>query len=333
MDNKPKDILVTGGAGFIGSHLVRSLLMQGQRVHLIDAMTYAAQPSLLEEFRLNKNFSFSQTDIRDGTTVKATFEEFNPQQVFHLAAESHVDRSIASADDFITTNINGTYNMLAGFRFCHERSRENRRFIHVSTDEVYGALKADDPSFTEQSPYEPNSPYSASKAASDHLARAWHRTYGLPIVVTHCSNNYGPHQHPEKLIPVVIRSALDGKPIPVYGKGLNVRDWIYVQDHVQALLQVAEKSQDGQVYNIGGDNEIANIHLVEKICGILDRLSPRADGKQYSRQIQFVEDRLGHDFRYAIDNSKIEKEIGWSPVTHFEQGLETTIRWYMGSMK
>jgi dTDP-glucose 4,6-dehydratase len=321
-------ILVTGGAGFIGSAVVRHAIRAGHAVVNLDALTYAAN---LENVRLVANsphYSFIKADIRDRAALDSVFAEHAPDAVMHLAAESHVDRSIDGPGDFIETNITGTFNLLEAARAYWIRTGrpEGFRFHHISTDEVYGTLGATG-QFTEDTPYAPNSPYSASKAASDHLVRAWHETYGLPVLVTNCSNNYGPYHFPEKLIPVVILKALAGEPIPVYGAGENIRDWLYVEDHADALLTVLEKGAVGRTYNIGGENERRNIDLVRTICTILDELRPAA--RPYADQISFVTDRPGHDLRYAIDPARIRTELGWRPSVTVEQGLERTVQWYL----
>lgn len=323
-------VIVTGGAGFIGSHLVRLLVRLGWHVLNFDKLTYAGNLASLRDISSEGNYTFVQGDICDGTAFRAALNNFRPEAIFHLAAESHVDRSIDGPGAFIDTNVNGTYTILEAAREYHkENAGSGFRFIHVSTDEVYGSLAMDDPPFRETNSYAPHSPYSASKAASDHLARAWHDTYGLPVMVTNCSNNYGPCQFPEKLIPVVILNALKGKAIPVYGNGKNIRDWLYVTDHAKALLKVLEGGRPGQTYNIGGNNEMQNLDLVRLICRHLDELHPRRDGVSYADQITFVTDRPGHDLRYAIDGSKIHEELGWRPEESRESGLRKTVSWYL----
>ena len=323
-----KRCIVTGGAGFIGSALTRMLVDEtGCSVLVLDALTYAGNLASLAQVSSSPRFSFMRADICDAAAVAKAFAEFKPDTIFHLAAESHVDRSIAGPGAFIRTNIVGTATLLdAALHYW----RQGRDFVfqHISTDEVYGALGADG-FFTEATPYRPHSPYSASKASSDHLVRAWHDTYGLPVRITNCSNNYGPCQYPEKLIPLTILNALEGKRLGVYGTGCNVRDWLHVDDHARALLLVNEKGRDGETYNIGGHNERTNLQIVNAICAILDELRPRKDGEPYARQIEFIADRPGHDLRYAIDPSKIQNELGWRPVYQFESGLRKTVEWYL----
>ncbi len=327
-------ILVTGGAGFIGSAVVRLAVRRGHEVINLDALTYAACLDNVAPVADSPSYSFEQVDIRDAAAVENCIARHAPDAVLHLAAESHVDRSIDAPGVFIETNVMGTYNLLQSARALWERRGrpETFRFLHVSTDEVFGSLPAD-PSvkFTETTPYNPRSPYSASKASSDHLVRAWHETYGLPVLLTNCSNNYGPYHFPEKLIPVIILGALAGKPLPIYGDGSNVRDWLYVEDHADALLTVLQNGQPGRSYNIGGENERTNLELVRTLCGILDRLRPRADGKPYTGQITFVSDRPGHDARYAIDPSRVREELGWRPSVTVEEGLERTVQWYLSN--
>ena len=321
-------ILVTGGAGFIGSAVVRLAVARGHQVVNLDALTYAACLENVASVAGSDLYAFEQADIRDRAALDRIFFEHNPDAVMHLAAESHVDRSIDGPGDFILTNVNGTFNMLEAARAHWQRQGrpDGFRFHHISTDEVFGSLGATG-KFTEDTPYDPRSPYSASKAASDHLVRAWAETYGLPVVLTNCSNNYGPFHSPEKLIPVVILNALAGKPIPVYGAGENVRDWLYVEDHADALLLVLEKGKLGRSYNIGGENERRNIDLVRTICAILDEKRPKVGS--YADQITFVTDRPGHDARYAIDPSRIREELGWRPSVTVEEGLERTVAWYL----
>jgi len=321
-------LLVTGGAGFIGSAVVRLAVARGHEVVNLDALTYAACEANAALVAQSNLYSFEHADIRDRAALDRIFATHRPDAVMHLAAESHVDRSIDGPGDFILTNINGTYTMLEAARaFWTQAGRpEGFRFHHISTDEVFGSLGPEG-QFTEDTPYDPRSPYSASKAASDHLVRAWHETYGLPVVLTNCSNNYGPYHFPEKLIPVVILNALHGRPIPVYGRGENVRDWLYVEDHADALLLVVEKGTVGRSYNIGGENERRNIDLVRTICALLDEMKPKAGS--YADQITFVADRPGHDARYAIDPARIRNELGWRPSVTVEEGLRRTVRWYL----
>ena len=321
-------LLVTGGAGFIGSAVVRLAVARGHEVVNLDALTYAACLENVASVSASPLYSFEQADIRDLPALEAIFQKHQPDAVMHLAAESHVDRSIDGPQAFIETNVMGTYNMLQAARHYWEGcgKRKAFRFHHISTDEVFGSLGATG-QFTEETPYDPRSPYSASKASSDHLVRAWAETYGLPVVLTNCSNNYGPFHFPEKLIPVVILSALAGKPIPIYGEGENVRDWLYVEDHADALLLVLEKGAVGRSYNIGGENERSNLELVQTICTILDALKPAS--APYADLIEFVTDRPGHDLRYAIDPTRIREELGWRPSVTVEEGLEKTVRWYL----
>ncbi|MDO6586866.1 dTDP-glucose 4,6-dehydratase [Salipiger sp. 1_MG-2023] len=324
-------LLVTGGAGFIGSAVVRLAIGRGHSVVNVDALTYAACLDNVASVADSPNYAFEQADIRDRAALDAVFAKHKPDAVMHLAAESHVDRSIDGPGDFIETNITGTYNMLEAARayWMQAGKPEGFRFHHISTDEVFGSLPAD-PSvmFTEDTPYDPRSPYSASKASSDHLVRAWHETYGLPVVLTNCSNNYGPFHFPEKLVPVVILNALAGKPLPIYGAGDNIRDWLYVEDHADALLLVVEKGVLGRSYNIGGENERTNLELVKALCAILDAKQPKDSGS-YADQITFVTDRPGHDARYAIDPTRIREELGWRPSVTVEEGLEKTVQWYL----
>lgn len=321
-------ILVTGGAGFIGSAVVRQAIRDGHSVVNVDALTYAACLENVASISNNPNYRFVKADIRDGENISQIMDEHQPDVVMHLAAESHVDRSIDGPGAFVDTNVNGTYQMLeAARKYWEGRGKpESFRFHHISTDEVYGTL-GETGLFTEDTPYAPNSPYSASKAASDHMVRAWHETYGLPIVVTNCSNNYGPFHFPEKLIPVIILRALAGQDIPIYGVGNNIRDWLYVEDHADALLTVVNKGEIGRTYNIGGENEAQNIDIARTICAILDRKRPGA--KPYAEQITFVADRPGHDLRYAIDPTRIREELNWRPSVTLEQGLEKTVDWYL----
>jgi len=321
-------LLVTGGCGFIGSAVVRLAVARGHEVVNLDAMTYAANAANVASVAQSNLYSFERADIRDRAALDRIFATHNPDAVMHLAAESHVDRSIDGPSDFIETNITGTFNLLEAARthWAVQGKPDTFRFHHISTDEVFGSLGAEG-QFTEHTPYDPRSPYSASKAASDHLVRAWAETYGLPTVLTNCSNNYGPYHFPEKLIPVTILNALHGKPIPVYGTGENIRDWLYVEDHADALLLVLEKGTLGRSYNIGGENERRNIDLVRTICALLDEMAPKAI--PYAHQITFVTDRPGHDARYAIDPTRIREELGWRPSVTVEEGLRRTVRWYL----
>ncbi|WP_028310660.1 dTDP-glucose 4,6-dehydratase [Derxia gummosa] len=326
-------IFVTGGAGFIGSNFVLNRLAHAdEAIVVIDKLTYAGNRENLASVEHDPRLHFSHTDICDGAAIAALFVAHKPRAIVHFAAESHVDRSILGPGEFIRTNVNGTFELLEAARKywseLPEAERATFRFLHVSTDEVYGSLGADDAPFSETTAYAPNSPYSASKAASDHLVRAYHHTYGLPTLTTNCSNNYGPYQFPEKLIPLMIQNALDGKPLPVYGDGLNVRDWLYVLDHCRAIERVLEAGTPGEVYNVGGKNEIRNIDVVTVLCGILDELRPRAGGR-YSDLITYVKDRPGHDRRYAIDPTKIERELDWRPAETFETGIRRTVAWYL----
>ena len=321
-------LLITGGAGFIGSAVVRQAIADGHSVINVDKLTYAACLDNVASVADSPNYAFAQVDICDRAALDTVFSTHKPDAVMHLAAESHVDRSIDGPGDFIHTNITGTYVMLEAARSYWEAQGkpESFRFHHISTDEVFGSLGPTG-MFTEDTPYDPRSPYSASKASSDHLVRAWHETYGLPVVMSNCSNNYGPFHFPEKLVPVVILNALAGAPIPIYGEGLNVRDWLYVEDHADALLTVVKNGAVGRSYNIGGENEATNIDLVRTICGILDEKRP--GNQPYAEQITYVTDRPGHDARYAIDPARISKELGWRPSVTLEQGLEKTVQWYL----
>ena len=321
-------ILVTGGAGFIGSAVVRLAVARGHSVVNLDALTYAACLENVASVGNSPRYAFERADIRDRAALDRIFAQHAPDAVMHLAAESHVDRSIDGPGDFIETNVTGTFTLLEAARayWTRQGKPEGFRFHHISTDEVFGSLGPTG-KFTEDTPYDPRSPYSASKAASDHLVRAWHETYGLPVVLTNCSNNYGPFHFPEKLVPVVILNALAGKPIPVYGKGENVRDWLYVEDHADALLTVLEKGPVGRSYNIGGENEARNIDLVRTICHLLDEMRP--GNAPHDRLITFVADRPGHDLRYAIDPERIRAELGWRPSVTLEEGLRRTVRWYL----
>lgn len=329
-----KRIIVTGGAGFIGSNLILYLLESHPDYHILnlDKLTYASDPAYLESVKDSKRYSFKKLDLVDRNAVQDMIRKFKPEGIYHLAAESHVDNSIRGPEPFVLSNVVGTFNLLEE---CRQFWRENgdqgtlNRFLHVSTDEVYGTLGTEG-KFTEETPYAPNSPYSATKAGSDFLVRAYHHTYGMNVVTTNCSNNFGPHQHDEKLIPTVIRKALNHAPIPVYGKGENIRDWLFVTDHCRALDMVFEDGQEGETYNIGGDNEWKNIDLVNLICEILDESVGEGPEDGYASLIQFVEDRPGHDYRYAIDISKIETDLGWQPGGHFREKLRETILWYVG---
>ena len=327
-------ILVTGGAGFIGSNFVLDWLAQSDEpVVNLDALTYAGNLENLASLNGDARHVFVKGDIGDSELVSRLLAEHQPRAVVNFAAESHVDRSIHGPEDFIQTNIVGTFRLLEAVRAYYgqlgDEARQAFRFLHVSTDEVYGSLAKDDPAFTETNRYEPNSPYSASKAASDHLVRAYHHTYGLPVLTTNCSNNYGPYHFPEKLIPLVIHNALAGKPLPIYGDGQQIRDWLYVKDHCSAIRRVLEAGRLGETYNVGGWNEKPNLDVVHTLCTILDELSPRADGKPYQEQITYVTDRPGHDRRYAIDASKLERELGWKPAETFETGIRKTVQWYL----
>ena len=326
-------LLITGGAGFIGSNFIRQALLQREiQVLNLDSLTYAGNLDSLQNVESNSNYRFCKADICDGVAVEKIMLEYQPDAVVHFAAESHVDRSIDGPAAFIQTNIIGTFNLLeAARKYWKELPADRKaafRFLHVSTDEVYGSLGANG-LFTEETPYAPNSPYSASKASSDHLVRAYHHTYGLPVLTTNCSNNYGPYQFPEKLIPLMILNALAGKALPVYGDGMQVRDWLYVEDHCRAILTALATGKLGETYNIGGHNEMPNIRIVEKICALLDELRPRTDGKSFTEQISYVTDRPGHDRRYAIDAGKIGRELGWLPQETFDTGIRKTVEWYL----
>ncbi len=326
------NILVTGGCGFIGSHFVRKAIMAGHKIVNIDALGYAANPDNLSDIAGNPDYDFIEADICDELVMAAVFSKTNPDIIVHFAAESHVDKSIDDAGSFIKTNVLGTRVLLdqalAYWRSLTGENKQGFRFLHISTDEVYGDLGEDDPAFTETNAYAPNSPYAASKASADHLVRAWNNTYGLPVLISNCSNNYGPNQFPEKLIPLVILRALSGEKIPVYGDGSNIRDWLYVEDHVDAILQILENGKIGESYNIGGQSERSNLEIVNSICQILDTLHPCEKGK-YQDLIEFVTDRPGHDKRYAMNINKIKSELGWKPETDFNEGIEKTVKWYL----
>ena len=327
-------ILITGGAGFIGSNFVIDWLsVSDQPVVNLDMLTYAGNLENLASLTHNPKHIFVRGNIGDAEFVTTLLKKYQPRAVINFAAESHVDRSIHGPEDFIQTNVVGTFHLLESVRAywngLQGEAKPKFRFLHVSTDEVYGSLVADEPAFTEHHQYEPNSPYSASKAASDHLVRAYHHTYGLPVLTTNCSNNYGHYHFPEKLIPLMIVNALAGKPLPIYGDGQQIRDWLYVKDHCSAIRRVLEAGKVGEVYNVGGWNEKPNIEIVQTVCALLDELSPRVDGKQYIEQVTYVIDRPGHDRRYAIDASKIERELGWKPAETFETGIRKTVAWYL----
>ena len=331
MSHNPKTILVTGGAGFIGSNFVLLALASGSTVINLDVLTYAGNLENLASLSGNPRHVFVQGDINDSALISRLLKEHRPDALVHFAAESHVDRSILGPEVFLKTNVFGTFTLLQAalehYRSLSSEEQSHFRFLHVSTDEVYGSLAPGDPAFHENTPYQPNSPYSASKAGSDHLVRAWFHTYGLPVLTTNCSNNYGPFQFPEKLIPLMIHNALNGKSLPVYGDGLNVRDWLYVEDHCEAILAVLQGGRPGETYNVGGLNEQTNISVVMTLCAILDRLRP--SGAPHNQLINFVKDRPGHDRRYAIDCTKIQNELGWHPRESFTTGLEKTVAWYL----
>ncbi|MEN5180000.1 dTDP-glucose 4,6-dehydratase [Comamonas sp. 4034] len=327
-------ILVTGGAGFIGSNFVLDWLAGSEEpVVNLDKLTYAGNLHNLHNLQGDDRHIFVQGDIGDRALLDKLLAEHKPRAIVHFAAESHVDRSIHGPEDFIQTNVVGTLRLLEAARAywngLEGDARSGFRFLHVSTDEVYGSLEKTDPAFTETHNFEPNSPYSASKAASDHLVRAWYHTYGLPVLTTNCSNNYGPYHFPEKLIPLMIVNALAGKSLPVYGDGMQIRDWLYVKDHCSAIRRVLQGGQLGETYNVGGWNEMPNIEIVQRVCSLLDQLRPRADGKRYAEQITYVKDRPGHDRRYAIDARKLEKELGWKPAETFDSGIQKTVQWYL----
>ncbi len=331
-------ILVTGGAGFIGANFVLDWLTRmDEPVLNLDKLTYAGNLENLASLKEDKRHVFVQGDIGDSALLNSLLSQYKPRAVVNFAAESHVDRSIHGPEDFIQTNVVGSLRLLQSVRAywqqLPEEQRSAFRFLHVSTDEVYGSLSVGEPAFTESNKLEPNSPYSASKAASDHLVRAWLHTYGLPVLTTNCSNNYGPLHFPEKLIPLMIVNALAGKPLPVYGDGLQVRDWLYVKDHCSAIRRVLEAGRVGEIYNVGGWNEKPNIEIVHTVCALLDELRPRSDGASYTTQISYVQDRPGHDRRYAIDASKIERELGWRPAETFESGIRKTVQWYLDNQE
>ena len=331
-------IIVTGGAGFIGSAVIRHIIKNtDNQVLNIDKLTYAGNLESLVDVENNPRYNFKQIDICDAEAVGQAFGDFQPDLIMHLAAESHVDRSIDGPAEFINTNIVGTYTLLEAARkywqALEEEKKSNFKFHHISTDEVYGDLEGTTDLFTETTPYAPSSPYSASKASSDHLVRAWYRTYGLPVIITNCSNNYGPYHFPEKLIPLVILNALEGKSLPIYGKGDQIRDWLYVEDHAAALYKVVTEGAIGETYNIGGHNEKQNIEVVKTICQILDELQPRANGQPYESLITFVKDRPGHDIRYAIDATKIKNDLGWTPEETFDSGIRKTVEWYLNNLE
>lgn len=332
------NILLTGGAGFIGSAAIRHIINNtNNQVLNIDKLTYAGNLESLVDVENNPRYSFKQIDICDAEAVGQAFDDFQPDLIMHLAAESHVDRSIDGPAEFINTNIVGTYTLLEAARkywqALEEEKKSTFKFHHISTDEVYGDLEGTTDLFTETTPYAPSSPYSASKASSDHLVRAWYRTYGLPVVITNCSNNYGPYHFPEKLIPLVILNALDGKPLPIYGKGDQIRDWLYVEDHARALYKVVTEGAIGETYNIGGHNEKQNIEVVKTICAILDEFQPQSNSQPYESLIKFVTDRPGHDVRYAIDATKIKNELGWTPEETFDTGIRKTVEWYLNNLE
>ena len=334
--NKDKTVIVTGGAGFIGGNFVYHLISAGYKVVNLDALTYAGHTETLEGLKANDNHIFVEGRIGDGALIQRLFKEYQPSAIVNFAAESHVDRSIDGPMEFIQTNVVETLSLLEATRECYKQyskeDQESFRFLHVSTDEVYGSL-GDTGLFTEETPYAPNSPYAASKASSDHLVRSYLHTFGLPILITNCSNNYGPYQFPEKLIPLIILNALEGKPLPIYGNGLNVRDWLYVEDHCSAIRTVLEDGAIGEKYNVGGNYEKTNIDIVRTICRLLDKVQPRVDEKCYEDLITYVDDRPGHDLRYAIDSSKIQKELGWTPSETFESGIAKTLDWYLSNIE
>ena len=327
-------IIVTGGAGFIGSNFILSWLERfDEKIMNIDNLSYAADLNNLKDIEHNSNYSFKKLNIQNQEEITTLIFETKPRAILNFAAESHVDRSIENPRNFINSNIIGTYSLLeASLQYWNslgEGEKENFRFFHISTDEVFGSLNINDKKSTEESPYKPNSPYSASKAASDHLVRAWHHTFELPTLISNCTNNYGPHQHHEKLIPLIITNALDNKNLPIYGDGKNIRDWLYVEDHCEAIIKILANGKPGETYNIGGSCEKNNLEVVQEICKILDSIKPKQNGSSYEEQIEFVKDRPGHDFRYSLDTSKIEKDLNWKPKETFTSGLEKTIQWYL----
>ena len=330
---KNHNVIVTGGAGFIGSNFVRMLIHRGYEVLNIDKLTYAGNLNSLTDIASHQQYQFLQLDLVDGQALEVAIKSFRPSAIVHLAAESHVDRSIDDPEVFIQANVHGTFNLLqATKRYLDSLSQQDKldfRLLHVSTDEVYGSLGMGEEKFTETSSYRPNSPYSASKAAADHLVRAWHHTYKLPVMIANCCNNYGPYQFPEKLIPVVILKCLRNESIPVYGQGINVRDWIFVDDHCDALISILKRGRIGETYNIGANDELRNIDVVQYLCNTMDELAPRADGHQYSNLITFVKDRLGHDLRYAIDAAKLRNELNWKPKHNHLSGFRATVKWYL----
>ena len=327
-------IIVTGGAGFIGSNFIlRWLEKFDEDILNIDNLSYAADLNNLKDIEHNLNYSFKKLNIQNQDEITTLILESKPRAILNFAAESHVDRSIEGPENFIHSNIVGTYSLLeASLQYWNslgEKEKDNFRFFHISTDEVFGSLNMSDEKSTEESPYRPNSPYSASKAASDHLVRAWHHTFELPTLISNCTNNYGPHQHQEKLIPLIITNALENKNLPIYGDGKNIRDWLYVEDHCEAIIKILENGNPGETYNIGGSCEKNNLEVVSEICKILDSIKPKQDGSSYEEQIEFVKDRPGHDFRYSLDTSKIKKDFNWKPKESFSSGLEKTVQWYL----
>ena len=327
-------IIVTGGAGFIGSNFILKWLEKfDEDILNIDNLSYAADLNNLKDIEYNSNYSFKKLNIQNQDEITTLILESKPRAILNFAAESHVDRSIEGPENFINSNIVGTYSLLeASLQYWNslgEKEKDNFRFFHISTDEVFGSLNMSDEKSTEESPYRPNSPYSASKAASDHLVRAWHHTFELPTLISNCTNNYGPHQHQEKLIPLIITNALENKNLPIYGDGKNIRDWLYVEDHCEAIIKILEDGKPGETFNIGGNCEKNNLEVVSEICKILDSIKPKQDGSSYKEQIEFVKDRPGHDFRYSLDTSKIKKDFNWKPKESFSSGLEKTVQWYL----